>query len=150
VLSAINTILHERQLEEYYCTLCYAAFDLKRRTLTMANSGLPYPVRCTETVCAQIELPGVPLGSFFGSTYDEVTLALQAGDVYVFCSDGIFEAMNEEGEEFTARRLIEVVHASRDLPARAIVEAVETAVARFRGDAPPNDDTTILALKITT
>jgi sigma-B regulation protein RsbU (phosphoserine phosphatase) len=149
VLSAINTILHERQLEEYYCTLCYAAFDLKRRTLTMANSGLPYPIRCTNTICAQIELPGLPLGSFFGTTYDEVTLALQPGDLYVFCSDGIFEAMNEEGEEFTERRLIEVVHASRDLPARGVVEAVDAAVARFRGDAPPNDDTTVLVLKIT-
>jgi phosphoserine phosphatase RsbU/P len=29
VLSSINTILHERQLEEYYCTLCYAMFDLR-------------------------------------------------------------------------------------------------------------------------
>ena len=47
VLSSINTILHERQLEEYYCTLCYAIFDLKRRTVTLANSGLPYPIRCS-------------------------------------------------------------------------------------------------------
>ena len=26
----MNTILHDRQLEEYYCTLCYAFFDFKR------------------------------------------------------------------------------------------------------------------------
>ena len=39
VLASINTILHQRQLEEYYCTLCYAIFDLKRRTMTLANSG---------------------------------------------------------------------------------------------------------------
>ena len=32
VLASMNTILHERQLEEYYCTLCYAVFDFKRRT----------------------------------------------------------------------------------------------------------------------
>ncbi len=30
VLQAMNTILHERQLEEYYCTLCYAFFDFAR------------------------------------------------------------------------------------------------------------------------
>ena len=67
VLASMNTILHERQLEEYYCTLCYAVFDFKRRTVTLANSGLPYPVRCTRRrACAQIELPGVPLGSFSG------------------------------------------------------------------------------------
>ena len=43
----MNTILHERQLEEYYCTLYYSIFDIKRRTVTMANSGLPYAIRCT-------------------------------------------------------------------------------------------------------
>ncbi len=56
VLASINTILHQRQLEEYYCTLCYTIFDLKRRTMTLANSGLPYPIRCSATSCAQIEL----------------------------------------------------------------------------------------------
>ena len=69
VLTSINTILHERQLEEYYCTLCYALFDLKRRTVTLANSGVPYPIRATRRHGAtQIELPGVPLGSFLGVT----------------------------------------------------------------------------------
>ena len=31
VLSSVNTILHQRQLEEYYCTMSHAVFDLKRR-----------------------------------------------------------------------------------------------------------------------
>ena len=47
MLTSINRILHERQLEEYYCTLCYAQFDLRHHTLTLANSGLPFPIRCS-------------------------------------------------------------------------------------------------------
>jgi sigma-B regulation protein RsbU (phosphoserine phosphatase) len=149
VLASINTILHQRQLEEYYCTLCYTIFDLKRRTMTMANSGLPYPVRCSATECTQIELPGVPLGSFPGSTYDEVTFPLHAGEVYVFCTDGVFEAMNELGQEFTAARLLDVVGRSRELPAKKIVAAIFQAVAEWRGDAPPNDDMTAVVIRIT-
>ena len=72
VLQSMNTILHDRQLEEYYCTLCYAFFDFKRRAVTLSNSGLPYPLRCSGSECGQIELPGVPLGSFPGVTYDEI------------------------------------------------------------------------------
>jgi serine phosphatase RsbU (regulator of sigma subunit) len=64
VLSSVNTILQQRQLEEYYCTLCYTVFDLKRRSVTLANSGLPYPIRCSQDSCAQIELPGVPPAPF--------------------------------------------------------------------------------------
>ena len=149
VLSSVNTILHQRQLEEYYCTLCYAVFDLKRRFLTLANSGLPYPIRCTADGCAQIELPGVPLGSFQGSTYDEMTFALHAGDLFVLCTDGVFEAMNADGHEFTAARLLEVVAGLRDQPAAHVADAIFAAVHAWRGDTPPNDDMTAVAVRIT-
>jgi sigma-B regulation protein RsbU (phosphoserine phosphatase) len=148
VLTSINTILHERQLEEYYCTLCYAAFDLKRRTVTLANSGVPYPVRGNADGVAQIELPGVPLGSFFGITYDEVTLPLVNDDVFVFCSDGVSEAMNSKSDEFTSAGIIKVVEASRHLSAREIVHNVVEAVENHRAGAPPNDDMTVVALKL--
>ena len=126
VLSWINVILHERQLEEYYCTLCYASFDLKRRTVVLSNSGLPYPIRCTAAGCAPIEVSGVPLGTFAGSSYDEVSYDMRAGDAFIFCSDGVFEAMDAN-----------------------VVNAIFDAVANFRGDTPVNDDMTAVAIRIT-
>ena len=149
VLTSINTILHERQLEEYYCTLCYALFDLKRRTITLANSGVPYPIRASADGCAQIELPGVPLGSFNGTTYDEVSLPLNAGDLFIFCSDGVYEAMTETGEEFGAARLLDVVARSRDMTPSEIVLAIKIAVEEHRAGFPANDDMTIVAVKLT-
>jgi sigma-B regulation protein RsbU (phosphoserine phosphatase) len=149
VLASMNTILHERQLEEYYCTLCYAAFDFKRRTLALANSGLPYPIRATETSVKEIVLPGVPLGSFAGTSYDEVSFDLAIGDAYIFCTDGIFEARDSEGREFGAARLLEVVAASRGGTAIDLVGAVFAAVDDFRGDTPSHDDMTAVAVKIT-
>src|SRR5262249_15574878 len=149
VLSSVNTILHQRQLEEYYCTLCYAIFDLKRRVVTLANSGLPYPIRASAEDVSQIDLPGVPLGSFQGSTYDELTFALHAGDVFVFCSDGIYEPRRVSAEEFGAARLIEVVRRARELAPAAVVDAIFDAVENFREGAPPNDDMTAVAVRIT-
>jgi len=149
VLASMNTILHERQLEEYYCTLCYALFDLKRRTLMLANSGLPYPIRCSGDDVSQIELPGLPLGAFAGSSYEELTFDLARGDAYVFCSDGVFEANDAIGREFGAARLLQVVSEVRDKSARELVDAIVAAVQRFRGDTPPNDDMTAVAVKIT-
>ena len=149
VLQAMNTTLHERQLEEYYCTLCYAFFDLHTRVLTLSNSGLPYPLYCTDRECGQIELPGVPLGSFPGVTYDEVAIPLNRGDLFVFCTDGILEAMNAEGAEFGAQRLSEVVHAHREASTRTIVDAIFEAVAGFTEAGPHADDMTAVAVKIT-
>jgi sigma-B regulation protein RsbU (phosphoserine phosphatase) len=149
VLQSMNTILHDRQLEEYYCTLCYAFFDFKRRAVTISNSGLPYPIRCSGDQCGQIELPGVPLGSFSGVTYDEATVSLLTGDVFVFCTDGIFEASSPDGAEFGAKRLCDIVNDHRTGTTRDIVDAIFEAVIAFRGGAPQNDDMTAVAVKIT-
>lgn len=149
VLMSINTILYERQLENYYCTLCYAYFDLKRRTLTMANSGLPYVLKCTAEACSAIELPGLPLGSFPGVSYDQIVVELSAGDIYVLYTDGITETFNAADEEFGTARLEEIVHARRAQPAADIVQAIVDAVEGFRGDQPQGDDMTVVVVKIT-
>jgi len=67
----------------------------------------------------------------------------------VFCTDGVFEANDALGREFGAERLLQVVGATRTSTAREIVDAIFTAVQEFRGDTPPNDDMTAVALKIT-
>ena len=92
----------------------------------------------------------MPLGSFPGSTYDEVTFALHAGDVFVFCTDGVFEAMNADGQEFSAERLLEVVDGVRDLRRRRRSSTRSSRPSHeFRGDTPPNDDMTAVAVRIT-
>lgn len=148
VLMSINTILSERQLENYYCTLCYAYFDLKRRSLTIANSGVPYVIRSTPEGCAPIELPGLPLGPFPGVSYDQVVVELAAGDVYVFYTDGLSETFNADEEEFGAGRISEIVGARRDEPAAAIVAAIAEAADGFRGEQPQGDDLTVVVVKI--
>jgi sigma-B regulation protein RsbU (phosphoserine phosphatase) len=148
VLASMNTILNERDLFGYYCTLCYAQFDLKRRAVVLANAGLPYPVRAAGDACETIELPGVPLGAFAGSAYDDLRFDLNAGDLFVFCTDGVFEAMDAGGREFGRARLLEAVSAARGQPASAVVDAIFEAVQRFRGEEPPNDDMTAVAVRL--
>jgi sigma-B regulation protein RsbU (phosphoserine phosphatase) len=116
--------------------------------VTVSNSGLPYPIRCFNDTCGQIELPGVPLGSFPGISYDEVTLDLASEDLFVFCTDGIFEALNPDGVEFGARRLCDVVERVRARSAREIVDAIFETVTDFRDSAAQLDDMTAVAVKI--
>jgi sigma-B regulation protein RsbU (phosphoserine phosphatase) len=148
LLAGINRILHDRNLEEYYCTLCYAMFEFKKQTVTFANSGLPFPVKCSNGKAEQIHMPGVPLGSFGGSTYEDFTVPLAAGDVFVLCSDGIFEAFNESSQEFGAARVMEVVEQNYTMPAKDIVNAMFSAVQIFCGDAEKSDDRTVVVVKI--
>ena len=74
---------------------------------------------------------------------------MQAGDLFVFCSDGVFEANDLLLREFGSARLMKVLEEVRDRPAKQIVDAIFAAVAEFRGEAQPNDDMTAVAVKIT-
>ena len=88
------------------------------------------------------ELPGVPLGSFAGVEYDELTFALHAGDVFVFCTDGVFEARGADGSDFGSERLRAVVSEHAHEPARQIVDAIFDAVEQFREGRRQDDDIT--------
>jgi sigma-B regulation protein RsbU (phosphoserine phosphatase) len=148
ILESMNRILHERQLENYFCTLCYAHFDLRHRHVTLSNSGLPYPIRASAEGCGQLQSPGVPLGSLPGTTYDELTVELKEGDAFVFFSDGISEAMNAASEEFTTERLLAVIERNRTRPAQELADVIFAAVCEFCGDAEQNDDRTVVVVKI--
>ena len=78
-----------------------------------------------------------------------MTLDLAAGDVFVFFSDGASEAADALGRDFGVDRLIQIVSDSCMRSAREIVDAVFLAVQEFRGDTPPNDDTTVVVVRIT-
>ena len=148
VLQAMNTILHERGLLEMYCTLCYSLFDVKRRTATVSNSGVPYPLKMTSAGDIEwIDVTGVPLGSFPGIEYDEYVIPYSKGDVFLFYSDGVSEAMNASGDEFGRDRIADVMQAQRGHTAREVVDAIFEAVAAFRGDALQNDDITAVAVR---
>jgi phosphoserine phosphatase RsbU/P len=149
VLASMNAILHERNLEEYFCTLCYAAFDFKKRQLVMANSGLPYPIRRSGGKSSAIVLPGVPLGSFPGTEYEELTFDLKAGDIYVFCTDGVYETEDPQGREFGSGKVIKLVDKLADQPAQKLVDGIFESVAKFRFYGPAADDMTAVAVKIT-
>ena len=116
--------------------------------MVLSNSGLPYPIRCTAAGCAPIEVSGVPLGTFAGSSYDEVSYDMRAGDAFIFCSDGVFEAMDANGNEFGSERLMQTIARTRGGTARDVVNAIFDAVANFRGDTPVNDDMTAVAIRI--
>ncbi len=117
--------------------------------LTLANSGLPYPLKSTAEACLPIELPGIPLGTFPGVDYDQLSLEIATGDVFVFCTDGIYETFNAAEEEFGTERVAETVQTHRGESAQLIAASIFDAVDGFRGEAPQGDDMTVVVVKIT-
>lgn len=68
----------------------------------------------------------------------------------VFYTDGLTEAMNEEGEEFTLERFLKVLENSRHRSLEDLVDSVFYEVDQFNGDKPPHDDVTLVTIRVRT
>jgi serine phosphatase RsbU (regulator of sigma subunit) len=96
----------------------------------------------------RLESTGAPLGLLSsGMPCNATNVTMVPGDCLVLYSDGIPDAQNEAGEEFSEERLVEAVRASVAEPAQGIVTRVFEAIDRFAGAAPQFDDITMIVLR---
>lgn len=133
-----------------FITMIMAALDFRTHSLEYANAGhgpaLHYEALTDEF--NTLESTGMPLGVFDRPEYPQGwPIDLEVGDLIFLCTDGIVEAMNEEGTHFGQKRLEELIRQHASAPLQQMVEHIGTEVeAHFEGDSPP-DDLTILVLR---
>ena len=75
-------------------------------------------------------------------------MTLQAGDVVVLYSDGLVELRNDAGDDFGMKRLADTVRANHEKSPADIVKAVRDALAKFIGRRRPQDDRTMIVIKM--
>ena len=148
MLELVNKTLYQRPVEGQYVAVTYAVYEPKTKTIMLSNSGLPYPLLVRAGQPTFLDIGGIPLGLFPDSQYEETALQLQAGDVLVFYSDGVVEMRNDAGDEFGLKRLAETVRLNCEKTPDEIVKAVSAALAEFIGRVRPQDDRTMIVVKM--
>jgi len=148
MLSAVNNSLGERRIDAQFVSIIYAVWDEARRTLQIANSGLPRPIYCHDGKVEIIEATGLPLGLFDDAEYDEFTFRAKPGDMFVFFSDGILDARNTEGELFGRQRVEQIVARCAGRPADYVVDCLFKAVEEHAAGVEAFDDQTVVAIKV--
>jgi sigma-B regulation protein RsbU (phosphoserine phosphatase) len=131
-----------------------------QRTLTYARAGhcplIYVPGPYAPSRAAQIMAPdGLVLGlqidnagERFARLLEEVTLPLGTGDVFLFYTDGLTEAMDQDGECFGDARLAAVVQEHADAPFDALRDTILREIAAFAGPTAQQDDMTMLLLRV--
>jgi serine phosphatase RsbU (regulator of sigma subunit) len=154
-----NRIISRHLDSRSFITITYAVVDLRARTLTYARAGhtplIYVPGPEAPSRAAQILAPdGLVLGlqiddgRHFERLLMEATLTLGAGDLFLFYTDGLTEAMDPDGNCFGDTRLSALLREHADLPFEQLRERILREIAAFSGSADQHDDMTMLLLKI--
>ena len=144
LMTRLNRGLFRRAIEARFLTSFYGMLAPDGQ-LTYCNAGHNAPLLVGASGIRRLETGGVVLGLFDSATFDEETLTLQPGDLVVLFSDGVTEAMNAEGDEFTDDRLIACANAHRGETPQQILDALLADVHAFcAGEAQSDDVTAVL------
>jgi sigma-B regulation protein RsbU (phosphoserine phosphatase) len=155
MLAALNDQLQERKLDSQYVTMLMAVWNDGNQTLQIANAGSVQPLFVEANTdltkppaVRTIQAEGFPLGLFANAEYEEFTFSTRPGDMIVFFSDGIVDAVNAEGEMFGDERLTGLLKTQHYLTAQAAVDAILQAVSDFQDGVDHFDDETIVVLRV--
>jgi serine phosphatase RsbU (regulator of sigma subunit) len=146
LITRLNHGLFRRAIESRFLTTFYGMLA-PDGSLTYCNAGHNAPLLISQSGIRRLEVGGVVLGLFDHATFDEETVKLQPGDLIVAFSDGVTEALNPAGDEFTDDRLIASVTRHRNATPQAALAAVLADVRAFCADATQSDDVTILLVR---
>jgi sigma-B regulation protein RsbU (phosphoserine phosphatase) len=148
ILHKLNRVICERRIEGRFMTICFVSWRPDTRHLIVANAGQEQPLIFQNGRCEKVPLIGFPVGMFDDATYDELSLALSPGDVFVLYSDGITDTQNAEKKFYGWQRLCAAVAANAKQSAAEIADQCLADVDQFSGGTHPFDDRTIVVLKV--
>ncbi len=138
-----------------FVTVFYGVLDLRDWKLRFASAGHTPPVifnRERRPVLQSLPAKGVVLGAAFVQAMEknlvEQTFYLRKGDTLFLYTDGLSEAPNAQDEQFGEPRIMRALERAGAASARDLVGAVSADLARFVCEHPPQDDLTMLAVRI--
>ncbi|MBK8268923.1 MAG: SpoIIE family protein phosphatase [Planctomycetes bacterium] len=150
-----------RQLNKFIChnigdsrfiTGIFGLLDAKARQLVYCNAGHlpPYVIERRQSV-RRIEIePALPLGIDANFEYKAAILDLPASpSMLVAFTDGVTEAEDEQGVQFTESRVGPTLEANLKQPSDELVTRIRRSIKQFTRSHPQNDDITLVAIELT-
>lgn len=147
LLASVNHVLSVCTETRLYVTLFVAEYDDAKRVFRWINAGHPAAlvVRASGEV-ERLASAAPPLGLFDAWEGTTGEIRLSPGDLLAACTDGVFEAEDDDGRAFGEDRLLASLLTHAALPMAGLLRGVVKDVTEFRNGGPA-DDLTIVAAR---
>lgn len=153
LLTRANHLLYKHIDAKSYITAVGASFDTENKTLSFARAGhLPlYYYNHNLREIRKIQPCGMGLGlsekNIFDYSIEEIKIEYSEGDIFLFVSDGVIEALNRAGEQFGETKLLELIKMNTGFESKKMVNEILESVKTFTSDTNQYDDITVVAVK---
>lgn len=145
MLKHASRVFSESTLPSQYATLvCGRA--MSDGTVEICNAGHPPPLLVRDGNVEPFDQSDLPVGLFASEEFSVTELQFKPGDGLVLYSDGVSETIGPYGDEYSARRLQDVIRSSGFKNVETLVMACRDDLKAFRGNAPKLDDMTLFVL----
>jgi sigma-B regulation protein RsbU (phosphoserine phosphatase) len=151
LVSKLNRLLFNTTNGEHYVTFFYATFEHATQCLTYVNAGHNPPLYLQADAnfqVRQLTSGGLVAGAFEHSVYEQETVQMKPNDLLFLYTDGLSEALNVEGEEFGASRIMDTLKSIATLSADQIRDVVARRVKEWCAGMSLYDDLTFVVLKV--
>lgn len=145
----INDLISANTSDGRFITFFWAVLNNKEKQITYVNAGHNPPLLIRKGKISKLQKGGIILGVMETTIpYISETIELQKDDVVILFTDGITEAMNDKGEEFSDERLEEFSLTIVNKSAQEILDGIKGTVSKFAKGTPQSDDITMVVLKV--
>ncbi len=149
IATRLNSALSEDNEHGMFVTMFIGRIDLKSGSMDYCNAGHNPPFMGDASGGGFIDiLANAPIGLWPDLEFDGERMDDIRGRLLVVYTDGLNEAENRSQEQFGDDRLLELLKTMGDAKAKNVVEVLRVAVEEHRQGAEPNDDMTIMCLRV--
>ncbi|MBX7151863.1 SpoIIE family protein phosphatase [bacterium] len=152
ILIEVNQWMYHGMERQSFVTMIVGVIDLKKRTMTICRAGHNPAIAMHEGMLKLIRCKGLGVGlvpgEMFEKNLEEETTVLDAGNTYIFYTDGVTEAMNDRHDEFGEEHLYELVQMKKDQTSAELLNTIVDEVNTFCYGVEQHDDITVVIVKV--
>jgi sigma-B regulation protein RsbU (phosphoserine phosphatase) len=154
ILKELNFLFFENTRSDAFISMIFGIFDMHRKELIIARSGhnpaLHYhkDTNTISTIQGKGLAIGLEKGELFDKMIEEIQIATKSGDLFIFYTDGLTEAMNKSNEQFSEEALEELIIRHNQKPLDELIKIVYREVDKFSKGKKQHDDMTLVIVKV--
>lgn len=150
LVSWINRGLSGNVSVDRYATMSVVVYDQNDKNATYSNAA-HFPMliyREKDSKLEEVDTQGLPVGIEAKGTYGQKRVKFESGDIIIFCTDGITEAVNTKREQYGLEKFKEMIIENSSKSCQEIIDNIVQDINKFVGRAKQHDDQTLMVMKI--